>query len=165
MQIEKFGLLFLINYFNQLGNVKNHVLLALKEVILAMQSSFDIVRQSLAKSVLGTNLEFVASLMNHVQSLLDYSITKVTPAELEDERAATEEGSSLKDHIVSSIVSAIDEEIENTQGTLTEKNRLKVEALQTVKQVLLNQRGRPLTDPPTEAASDRIIPSKKLGAA
>lgn len=162
MQIEKFGLLFLINYFNQLGNVKNHVLLALKEVILAMQSSFDIVRQSLAKSVLGTNLEFVASLMNHVQSLLDYSITRVTPAALQDERLATEEGSRLKDHIVSSIVSAIDEEIENTEGTLTEKNRLKIEALQTVKQVLLNQKGRPMTDPPTSIDSDRDLPSRKI---
>ena len=37
---------------------------------------------------------------------------------------------------------AIDDEIANTRSTLNEKNKLKIEALYTVKQVLVNQKKR-----------------------
>ncbi|EKD42617.1 MAG: hypothetical protein ACD_73C00083G0001, partial [uncultured bacterium] len=43
------------------------------------------------------------------------------------------------------IISAIDEEISSVRGTTTEKGKLKVEALQTVKHVLVNQKNKPIT--------------------
>lgn len=140
MNLEKFGLLFLINYFNQLGTVKNHLQLAFKEVLLAMHSSFEIVNQTVGKSILGKHLDIITPLLGQVQGVLDYTIEKVTPVDASQNPLSGEEHLRIKEHIVNSIISAIDEEIENISETTSEKNKLKVEALQTVKQVLVHQK-------------------------
>lgn len=143
MNLEKFGLLFLINYFNQLGTVKNHLQLAFKEVLLAMQSSFDIVNHTVGKSILGKHVDLITPLIGQVQGVIDYTIEKVTPpASSSQAPLSGEDHLRIKEHIVNSIISAIDEEIENISETATEKNKLKVEALQTVKQVLVNQKDK-----------------------
>lgn len=138
MSLEKLGLLFLLNYFNQLGTVRNHMQLALRELLLAMQASVEITLDSANKTVLGNKMEAFSPLTQQLMSLIQFSIDKVTPSDgLPD--PMVDEGHKLKEHIVNSIISAIDDEIENTKGTMNEKNKLKIEALYTVKQVLLNQ--------------------------
>lgn len=141
MNFEKLGLLLLFNYFDQLGAVKNHLLLALKQVLLAIQASTEIVTKSPPNTLLGGNKEIITLMFSPVQKVLSYTIDRVTPYASEEEGSTNEEDSGLhlKEHIVNSIVSVIDDEIENTRETSTEKNKLKIEALNTVKKVLLNQ--------------------------
>jgi len=145
MNIEKLGLLFLINYFNQLGEVKKHLMSALKEVLLAVHTSVDIVGQSTGKSLLGNQLDFINPIIKQIQGLLEFSIDKVTPVDPNKQEMAIEESLKLKQHIVNSIISAIDDEIVSVRGTSTEKGKLKVEALQTVKQVLTSQKNKPVS--------------------
>ncbi|MBX7147887.1 hypothetical protein K1X76_02275 [bacterium] len=139
MSLEKLGLLFLLNYFNQLGTVKNHLLLALREVLLAMNASVEIVAQTANPRIKGTGLDVFQPLVKQAQGVINYTIDKITPpdSQLEEGKAPSE--THLKEHIVDSIISAIDDEIENTSELTNQKSRLKVEALQTVKEVLLSQ--------------------------
>ncbi len=146
MNFEKLGLLFLINYFNQLGEVKNHLLAALKEVLMAVQTSVDIVGQSATKKILGGQFDLLSPVFRQVQGVIQYSIDRVGPMTPSKAELSLEEGLKLKEHIVNSIISAIEDEIENTRGTTTEKAKLKIEALQTVKQVLQNQKNKSLVD-------------------
>ncbi len=138
MNLERIGLLLLLNYFNQLGTVKNHLLLALKQVLLAIQASMEIVTKSPPNSILGGNKEMIHLLFSPVQRVLTYAIDRVTPQDGLEESTESD-GQFLKEHIVSSIVSVIDDEIENTRETTSEKGKLKIEALNTVKKVLLTQ--------------------------
>lgn len=140
MSLEKLGLIFLINYFNQLGTVKNHLLSAVKEVILAIQASLDIWAKTAPKAVLGSRLEFISPILSQIQSLLTYTIEKISPEIIQSESFVAGEEQRLKGHIVNSIISAIDDEIVHTRDTSSEKNKLKIEALHTVKKVLINQK-------------------------
>lgn len=141
MSLEKFGVLFLLNYFNQMGVVKNHLLQAVREVLLAIQSSVEIITQNTGTGLLGNKVELVNTVVGQVQKVLSYTIDKVSPAPSQLKGGINSQDTlKLKEHIVSSIVAAIDDEIENTRSTLTEKNKLKIEALHTVKQVLMNQK-------------------------
>lgn len=138
MNLEKLGLLFLVNYVNQMGTVKNHLLLATREFLQAVQVSMEIIATSATKSVVGGKLEFIAPILAQAQSVLDYGIKKI---EISHERLPemTLSPGGLKKQVVASIVSAIDEEIESTTDTLSDRGRLKIEALETVKKVLLRQ--------------------------
>lgn len=138
MSLEKLGVLFLLNYFNQLSTVKNHVLNAVKEILLAIQSSVDILSQSTSKSLLGNRVDFLNPMISQINRVLDYTIERITPDQVVS--PGEETGQRIKDHIVGSIISAIDDEIENTRNLASEKNKLKVEALYTVKQVLMTQK-------------------------
>ena len=140
MSLEKLGLLFLLNYFNQLGTVKNHLMMALREVLLAMNASVEMVAQTANPRIKGTGLDVLSPFIKQAQGVLSYTIEKITPEEtLADGSAKAPSETYLKEHIVDSIISAIDDEIENTSELTSQKSRLKVEALQTVKEVLLNQ--------------------------
>lgn len=140
MGLEKLGVLFLMNYANQVGAVRNHLLSAVKEVLLAVQTSFEIVSQTGNQAKLG-GIDFISPLMEPVQKILSFTINKVSPeGPALSMSARLEEGMKIKEHVVASILSAIDEEIENTRDTTLEKNKMKLEALQTVKQVLVGQR-------------------------
>lgn len=156
MNLEKIGLLLLLNYFNQLGTVKNHLLLALKQVLLAIQASLEIVTHSPPNSILGGNKEMIHLLFTPVQKVLNYAIERVTPQDGVEE-VAESEGQFLKEHIVSSIVSVIDDEIENTRETTSEKGKLKIEALNTVKKVLLTQTKNIPPTPSEEKDSPRNL--------
>lgn len=143
MGLEKFGLLILINYLNQLGEVKNHLQLALKEVLLAMQSSLEIVGKSTNNTVLSGSKDIIDPFLGPVQKVLNFTINKVTP-ENPDQPINLDDTMQIKEHIVESIISAIDDEIENISGTTSEKNKMKVEALNTVRQVLSQQKKKPI---------------------
>lgn len=143
MGLEKFGLLILINYLNQLGEVKGHLQLALREVLLAMQSSLEIVGKSTNNTVLSGSKDIIDPLLGPIQKVLNFSINKVSPTD-PHQTLNLDDSLQIKEHIVESIISAIDDEIINTKGTSSEKNKLKVEALNTVKQVLSQQKKRPV---------------------
>lgn len=157
MGLEKIGLLFLLNYMNQLGTVKNHLLLSAKELLLAVNASFDIVSQSTHPKIKGTGVDVVSPLVKQAQSLLSFTIDKIAPDEesLKD-GGVSKDNVQLKEHIVGSIISAIDDEIGNTRHTTSEKSKLKIEALQTVKEVLTKQIEKSLsTCPKSEAKPSR----------
>lgn len=143
MGLEKFGLLILINYLNQLGEVKNHLQMALKEVLLAMQSSLEIVGKSTNNTVLSGSKDLIDPILGPVQKVLNFTIDKVSPVD-PNQPISFDDSMQIKEHIVESIISAIDDEIENTKGTSNEKNKLKIEALNTVKQVLGQQKKKPV---------------------
>ncbi len=150
MNLEKLGLMLLLNTFSQLGNVKNHLQTALKEVLLAIQATLDIATKSPPESLLGSNKEVISLLFTPVQKVLTYTIDKVSPPVTE---TSSSETPHLKNHIVDSIISAIDDEIENTLDTSSEKGKLKVEALMTVKQVLLQQTQKSSSIPAARSAN------------
>lgn len=150
MNLEKLGLMLLLNTFNQLGQVKNHLQIALKEVLLAIQATIDIATKSPPESLLGSNQEVIGLLFTPVQKVLTYTLDKVSPPVAE---SPPTEAPHLKNHIVDSIISAIDDEIENIRDTSGEKGKLKVEALMTVKQVLLQQTQKSSSIPSARSAN------------
>lgn len=140
IKLEKIGLMILLNYFNQMGTVKNHLQLALKQVLLAMQASMEIIKQAPPTNLLGGNRDTINLLFGPIQKILEFSIEKVEPApEFVESEKKLQEAMKIKGHILSSIISVIDDEIENTRNVTSEKSKLKIEALSTVKQVLLTQ--------------------------
>ncbi|OGQ08822.1 MAG: hypothetical protein A3G32_06620 [Deltaproteobacteria bacterium RIFCSPLOWO2_12_FULL_40_28] len=143
MNLEKLGLLFLLNYFNQWGEVKNHLVNAAAEVLRAARSSVDIISQS-PQTLLGQKVELFAPFVSQVQSVLDFGINKMSPSGSSPSMLEKEGDHKLKQHIVDSIIKAIDEEIIGTKEIINDKNRLKVEALYTVKEVLQNQLQKPI---------------------
>ena len=151
MGLEKFGLIILLNYLNQMGQVKNHLQMALKEVLMAMQASLDIVSKSTANTILSSSTEILEPLLNPVQKIINYTIEKVTPSEMRANLPAGE-STRIKEYIVDSIISAINDEIINTKGATSEKYKLKIEALSTVKQVLINQKKAPFSPYDEETA-------------
>jgi len=155
MGFEKFGLIILLNYLNQMGQVKNHLQMALKEILLAMQASLDIVSKSTANTILSNSSEMFEPFLSPVQKIINYTIDKVTPAEMRADLRA-DESARIKEYIVDSIISAIDDEIINTKGTTSEKYKLKIEALSTVKQVLINQKKNPLHPEDVEALAAKV---------
>ncbi|MDO8519397.1 MAG: hypothetical protein Q7T11_04475 [Deltaproteobacteria bacterium] len=160
--MEKLGILFLLNYFNQLGSVKNHLFLAAKEVLEAARASTDMVTTQATKTVVGSKLEFIAPVLAQVQALLAYGIQKMETAG--GAAAGGPEGGPsarelplasayrLKNQVLESIIGAIDDEIEQTEDTLNEKNRLKIEALNSVRRVLQSQKTVPLEKRPVNVA-------------
>ena len=155
MGFEKFGLIILLNYLNQMGQVKNHLQMALKEILLAMQASLDIVSKSTANTILSNSSEMFEPFLSPVQKIINYTIDKVTTAEMRADLRA-DESARIKEYIVDSIISAIDDEIINTKGTTSEKYKLKIEALSTVKQVLINQKKNPLHPEDVEALAAKV---------
>lgn len=148
MGLNKLSLLFLLNYFNQLGDVKDHLLLALKEVLLAIQTTLKMVNQAANKTPLGYSREFIAPLLKQVEGVVAYSIERINPQNpsasvSSADQELSQESRQLKNNIVQSIIAAIDEEITQTPNTQTDQNKLKVEALNTVKQVLMNHQSTP----------------------
>lgn len=136
MNLEKLGLLFLINYFNQLSHVKKHLQTAAKEVLLAMDASLEIVSQVKTKPDSRMPLGLLSPFINQARGVVRFAIGQVNPSLTPVGPADT---GLIKDHIVSSLISAIDEEIESCDSIHLEPVRLKVEALQTVRRVLMNQ--------------------------
>lgn len=151
MGFEKFGLIVLLNYLNQMGQVRNHLQMALREILLAMQSSLDIVSKSTANTILSSSSEMLEPLLKPVQKIIHYTLDKVTPSETRVDLRA-DESTRIKEYIVDSIISAIDDEIINTKGATSEKYKLKIEALSTVKQVLVNQKKVPFSPYEEEAS-------------
>ena len=149
MNFEKIGVLFLLNYFNQLGTVKNHLFLAAKEVLQAVMASMDIVAQSATKTVVGSKLEFIARVLAQVQSVLAYGIHKADQAGGGLGLLPPAGGFKLKNQVLESIIGAIDQEIEQTTDTLNERSRLKIEALNAVRQVLQSQKTTPIEKSPS----------------
>lgn len=143
MNLEKLGLLFLLNYFNQWGEVKNHLVNAAAEVLKAARSSVDIISQS-PQTLLGQKVELFNPLVAQVQSVIDFGINKMSSSGNPATMHGLEGEHRLKQHIVDSIIKAIDEEILGTKEIINDKNRLKVEALRTVKDVLQNQLQKPM---------------------
>jgi len=97
---------------------------------------------------MGNSSELLQPILKKVNGALQYTIDKVAPPQ-QGPVLSGEDGLKLKENIVDSIISAIDEEIENTRNVHDEIGKLKVEALATVKKVLLNQKKKPL-NPSTE---------------
>lgn len=139
MGIERLGLLFLLRYFNHLGEVKDHLLTALREVVLAINSTLDIIVETAKDSSLGPHVDKIDPLIEKVNDLIEYSLEKITPADKGLSRLSQKEAFLLKETLVQSIVNALDEEIDQVQNPHTKEGKIRIEALATVKQVLRGQ--------------------------
>lgn len=139
MSIERLGLLFLLRYFNHLGEVKDHLLSALREVVLAINSTLDVFVETARDSSLGSHVEKIDPLIGKVNSLIEYSLEKITPAGGNLSRLSEKETFLLKETLIHSIVKALDEEIDHVQNPHTKEGKIRIEALATVKQVLRGQ--------------------------
>jgi hypothetical protein len=137
MKIERLGLFFLLQYFNHLGDIKDHLLSALREILLAVQSSVDIVLDTAKSAELSPHLEKANVLVEKVNSVLDFTIEKVTPKNglL---KLSEKELQILKESLIQSIITSLDEEI-NLCSTSSREGKIKIEALNTVKKSLRGQ--------------------------
>lgn len=153
MGIDKLGLFFLLNSFDELKAVRNHLGLALKEVLLAMNSSVDILHSSSKATPLGDRSAIIESVFKKLQSVLRFTINKVDKGSTSPNSLHQDE---LKDIVVQSIISAIDDEIESIQNTNDERSQLKVEALDTVKKVLQGQKNKKLQMSPLSSSKNQV---------
>jgi hypothetical protein len=132
MNLDRLGLMFFINYFNQIDSVKKHLTNSLRELLLAMSSTLDIVQQTAERNRVFNRIDIAAMPIKRIDALLQFAVQRLaaTPA------PATPDTRRLKEHVVESIISVIDEEIDSLSSRLSPRNQLKIEALGTVKQVL-----------------------------
>lgn len=134
MNLEKLGLILFIKYLRQFEGVKKHLLASLRELLMAMSSTLSISNQITSDNFILGRIHTLETTFRKIDSALNYSIkqleTKPSPA--------TEPNNHLKDNIVESIVSVINEEIEKIAESSSINKDLKIEALDTVKKVLNN---------------------------
>lgn len=140
MNLDKLGLVFFINYFNQIDSVKRHLLASFREFLLALASSFEIVSRTAEQNTIFNRFDLIAGSLKKVEDLLKFSVLQLSPLQGSGQLKDTEQ---LKAHVVESIIAVIDEEIEAVGRTTNVRNQMKAEALYTVKQVLIShlQRG------------------------
>lgn len=133
MNLEKFSLILFIRYLRDFHNVKQHLFAALKECLRAMSVTVHITKQMTAHSFLLGRIRTLESVFNKIESLLAYSVSQ-----LGNDWPSVTAGpeASLKENVVTSIISVIDEEIEKLTNSQANNKDLKIEALTTVKTVL-----------------------------
>lgn len=133
MNFDKWGLVFFINYFNQVDSVKKHLLGSLRELLLALSSTVEILQKTTERNRLFNRSDWPALPLKQIDGLIQLAVSKIqAPAVTQ----ASVDTKKLKAHVVESIITVIDEEIEALSGKTSPRTQLKIEALMTVKNVL-----------------------------
>lgn len=148
MNLDKLGLVFFINYFNQIDSVKKHLTNSLRELLLAMSSTLDIVQQTAERNRVFNRIDLASLPLKRIDSLLQFAVQRLAASPT----PVPPDARHLKEHVVESIIAVIDEEIDSLSSRLSPRNQLKIEALGTVKQVL---RGHLHID--NEAVFDAVV--------
>lgn len=132
MNLDKWGLVFFINYFNQIDTVKKHLGHSVRELLLALSASLDIVQKTADRNRIFNRFDLATLPLKRIDALLQFAVSQLPPPAL----PVSPDALRLKQHVVESIIAVIDEEIETLAAKPSPRNQLKVEALGTVKQVL-----------------------------
>lgn len=135
MNLEKLGLILFIKYLKQLESVKSHLMAAIRELLLAISSTLKLSSQMTSDHFLLKHFSPLEKSLHKIDHVLRFAVEQLKEDSLSE---STESQSHLKENIVESIVSVIDEEIKNISLSSSQNQKLKIEALNTVKTVLYN---------------------------
>lgn len=133
MNLEKLGLILFIKYMRQFDQVKRHLLSSVRELLLAMSATLQITNQITNDNFVLSRLGPVETTFKKIDTVLNYSIEQIGGG---NENSEPQNDRHLKNNIVESIISVIDEEIEKLNAYESNNKDLKIEALFTVKTVL-----------------------------
>jgi len=133
MNLEKLGLILFIKYMRQFEVVKHHLVSSIRELLLAMSSTLELTNQITTDNFLLRRFSPLEATFKKIDSILNYSIEQL---EIKKEADNSDQTINLKDNIVESIITVIDEEIDKLSDSKSLNKDLKVEALFTVKDVL-----------------------------
>lgn len=148
MNFEKLGLYAFLKYYQQLDTAKGHLTASLRELLLAMSSSVEVVQNQVQETPLLKHLEVVPSFLKKAQSLLETSVQFLPkPVQPKITHVQNDEAHQYKKDVIEAIVDVVDEEMERLQNLPHPEMRLRLDALQAVKVVMLKHLGLDLAVP------------------
>lgn len=135
MNLEKLGVILFFKYFQQLEEVKSHLFASVSELLMATLGSVSISHQITKESSLLKNLNSIDEIHEKIDTILQFAIKQ-----LESKKSHPEipNFQHIKESIIESILSVLNSEMENMPPE-TPNHHLKIDALNTVKTVLLSQ--------------------------
>lgn len=142
MNFEKLGLYVFLKYYRQLDTAKGHLTASLRELLLAMSSSVEVAQNQVQETPVLKHLDVVPSFLKKAQSLIESSVQILPkPVQPKISRANSGESYQYKKDVIEAIVDVIDEEMDRLQSRSQPEMRVRLDALQAVKVVMLKHLG------------------------
>ena len=127
------GIASLVSQVSELKGVKNHLFKAGREVLLATKSILDLVDKNVSDATSQTDLqEKVQIIIRYVKRVLKMLVKKLPQADEQEYRI-------LHKKVIGSILDVLDSEIRSNQKKKTQKSKMKAEALEAIRQVLMKE--------------------------
>ena len=142
MNFEKLGLYVFLKYYKQLDTARGHLASSLRELLLAMSSSVEVVHDQAQETPILKRVEAIPHFLKKAQSLLSASadiLPKPAPAKIVREK--NPQADHFKKEIISAIVDVIDEEMERLPPATNPETRMRLKALEAVKLAMLKYLG------------------------
>ncbi len=138
MNLEKLGLLVLLKNFQHIEDIKKHFSASIKELLLATSASLDLTNRITADSDFLKQFDSIDNTLQFINDVVKYSANHINDGNNET-LPQKKEPAEVKQEIISSLMAAVDSEIESVSESSDENKRLKVDALMTVRSVFLRQ--------------------------
>ena len=136
LNLEKLGVVLFVKYLRQFDVVRNHLASSLKELLMAASSSIEVSSEIAADTPGFNKFETLNSIIQKIDSLLKHSIDNL------DVKEKNRDHDELKENVLVSIIQSLDDEIIYLQDSDENNIDLKIDALKTVKRVIVNQIGK-----------------------
>lgn len=149
MNFEKIGLILFIKYLKQIDIIKDHLLGSVRELLLATSSVIKLTAQISSENPIMRSFTPVESIFNRLDSVLESSALLLS----KKSALTSPDSESIKQSVVESIISTIEDEIDDIQSSTAKNKQLKIEALLTVKTVLMGH----VTNSPQVETSDNVL--------
>lgn len=131
MSLENLGLLLFIKYVRQIDAIKKHMMGSFREFVLALSASFDIINGA-AKSIPFFNqMESLGTVLKKIDGVIKYAVSELNKQSNHAQETQLQE--RLKEQVLESILSIIDDEISSLEGKKTKNSILKKQALESIK--------------------------------
>ena len=136
MNLEKLGLVIFLKYYKHFTEVKKHIIGSVREILLATSASIDLTNYITAENFILRRFQTVDNVLHLLSSMVKFSANQLEPAL---DHGPKDDFVKLKTEVVDSIIAAIDEEIEAVVDCPDTNKQLKIDALMTIRKVLLKQ--------------------------
>ncbi len=133
MNFEKIGLILFIKYLKQIDIIKDHLLGSVRELLLASSSVVRLTAQITSENTIIRSFTPVEGIFNRLNSILESSALLLS----KKGSLSSPDSDSIRQSVVESIIATIEDEIEDIQCSSSKNQALKIEALLTVKTVLM----------------------------
>ncbi|EKD52515.1 MAG: hypothetical protein ACD_62C00002G0007 [uncultured bacterium] len=149
MNLEKLGILVLLKQLHHLDGIKKHVLASVREMLLATSESIELTNRVAEETPILQKWQGLEPLLSTIDSVIRFSVRQLSLGDPLAEQDNRED--KMRAEIVTSIIQALDEEIESVGGRADSNRQLKIDALMAVRNVLVKQ------SRPKSAEADNVI--------
>lgn len=163
MSLEQLALIFILKNMGRVDDVKKHLIASLREMTLAVASSFEIINQTASEHNLGAKFPLAEILIKKADAILHYACAKIP---------APDEAARLKAEVLNSVIDILDEESTKLKNNPGPSSALQREALVSIRKALAKRlqgdgaAGNSAAEEPENDALSTLagIPSKRSAA-